>query len=86
MAASVRAGTFERRRAEPERKATTLTFRQFADIYKERHVFAKKLAIGKTIDYRLKPIIEYFGDRPLTEIRTADVEDFIARVGAGATS
>jgi integrase len=52
-------------------------FRQFADIYKERHVFAKKLAIGKTIDYRLKPIIEYFGDRPLAVIRTADVEDFI---------
>jgi hypothetical protein len=48
------------------------------DIYKERHVFAKKLAIGKTIDYRLKPIVEYFGDRPVAEIRTADVEDFIA--------
>ena len=75
---AVRAGTFENRRAEPEHKITALTFRQFAHIYKERHVFAKKLAIGKTIDYRLKPIIEYFGDRPLAEIRTADVEDFIA--------
>jgi len=74
----VRAGTFEKRRAEPEPKTTALTFEQFADIYKERHVFAKKLAIGKTIDYRLKPILEYFGDRPLAEIRTADVEDFIA--------
>jgi hypothetical protein len=75
---AVRAGTFEKRRAEPERKTTALTFRQFADIYKERHVFAKKLAIGKTIDYRLKPILEYFGDRLLAEIRTADIEDFIA--------
>jgi integrase len=75
---AVRAGTFEKRRAKPERRTTALTFRQFADTYKERHVFAKKLAIGKTIDYRLKPIIEYFGDRPLAEIRTADVEDFIA--------
>src|SRR5262245_40264364 len=75
---AVRAGTFERRRSEPECQTTALTFRQFADIYKERHVFAKKLAIAKTIDYRLKPVIEYFGDRPLVEIRTADLEDFIA--------
>jgi integrase len=75
---AVRAGTFEKRRAEPERQTTALTLRQFAEIYKERHVFAKKLAIGKTIDYRLKPIIEYFGDRPVAAIRTADVEDFIA--------
>ena len=49
---AVRAGTFEKRRAEAERKTTALTFRAFADIYKERHVFAKKLAIGKSIDYR----------------------------------
>jgi integrase len=75
---AVRASTFDKCRAEPECKTTALTFRQFADIYKERHVFAMKLAIGKTIDYRLKPIIEYFGERPLGEIRTADVEDFIA--------
>jgi hypothetical protein len=75
---AVRAGTFEKRRAEPECKTAALTFRQFAELYKERHVFAKKLAIGNTIDYRLKPIIGYFGDRPLAEIRTADVEDFIA--------
>lgn len=75
---AVRAGTFDKRRADPERKTTAPTFRQFADVYKERHVFAKNLAIGKTIDYRLKPIIDYFGDRVLTEIRTADVEDFIA--------
>jgi integrase len=75
---AVRAGSFEKCRVEPERKTTELTFRQFADIYKERHVFAKRLAISKTIDYRLQPITEYFGDRPFAEIRTADVEDFIA--------
>jgi hypothetical protein len=75
---AVRNGTFDKRGTESERATKTLTFRQFADIYKERHVLAKNLAIGKTIDYRLRPIIEYFGDRALTEIRTADVEDFIA--------
>jgi hypothetical protein len=31
---AVRAGTFEKCCAEPERKTTALTFRQFADIYK----------------------------------------------------
>ena len=31
---AVRAGTFERRRADAEHKTTALTFRQFADIYK----------------------------------------------------
>jgi CRISPR/Cas system CSM-associated protein Csm2 small subunit len=75
---AVRSGTFDKRGGEVPRDPTTLTFRQFAEIYKERHVFAKKLAIGKTIDYRLRPIIEHFGDRPLAEIRTSDVEDFIA--------
>lgn len=74
---AVRARTFEKHRAE-QRKTTALTFRRFADVYKERHVFAKKLAIGQTIDYRLRPILEHFGDRPLAEIRTSDVEDFIA--------
>jgi integrase len=75
---AVRAGTFDKRGLEPPREPTSLTLRQFADIYKDRHVFAKALAIGKTIDYRLKPIVDQFGDRPLAEIRTADVEDFIA--------
>ena len=53
-------------------------FRQFAEIYKERYVFAKALAIGKAIEYRLRPIIEHFLDQILAEIRTADIEDFIA--------
>ncbi|HXE79429.1 MAG TPA: hypothetical protein VNK41_01650 [Vicinamibacterales bacterium] len=75
---AVRNGTFDKRGGEVPPETIALTFRQFAEIYKERHVFAKKLAIGKTIDYRLRPVVEYFGDRPLAEIRTGDVEDFIA--------
>jgi integrase len=47
-------------------------------VYKERHVRAKGLALAKTIDYRLKPLIEGFGDRPIAEIKTANIEDFIA--------
>jgi integrase len=77
---AVRNGTFDKRSVELPREQTALTFRQFADIYKERHVFAKKLAIGETIDYRLRPIVQHFGDRPLPGIRTGDVEDFIAEL------
>jgi len=35
--------------------------------------------VGKPIlDYRLKPLIERFGDRPVAEIKTADIDDFVA--------
>jgi hypothetical protein len=33
---------------------------------------------ARTIDWRIRPILERFGDRALTDIKTADVEDFIA--------
>jgi len=62
--------------APPE--VTTLMFPECADIYKQRHVQAKGLAIARTIGYRLKPFIDRFGDRTLQGIRTADIEDFIA--------
>jgi hypothetical protein len=39
---------------------------------------AKGLALASTIDYRLKLLVERFGDRSITEIRTADIEDFVA--------
>ena len=55
-----------------------MTFRAFAEVYKKRHVLAKGLAMASTIDYRLKPLIERFGDRHISEIRTADIEDFVA--------
>jgi len=75
---AVRAGTFDARGIKPPKEQQSLTFREFAKTYKERHVQAKGLAMAKTIDYRLKPLLNVFGDRPLAEIRTADVEDFIA--------
>jgi integrase len=75
---AVRAGTFDKRGVEPPREAKPITFRQLAGVCKERHVFAKKLAISETIDYRLKPLIDHFADRPIAEIKTAYVEDFIA--------
>jgi len=75
---TVRAGTFDERGLEPLPDPSPLTFSKFAEVYKQRHVLAKGLAIAGTIDYRLKPLIERFGDRPIADIRTADVEDFVA--------
>ena len=57
-----------------------LTFVQFAQLYADKHARAKNLALAKTIDYRLKPLIAFFGPRRLTDIKTADVEDFIAEL------
>ena len=78
LRAAVRAGTFDERGLEPPVETSPLTFSKFADVYKDRHVFAKGLALAETIDYRLKPLIERFGDRLLSEIKTADIEDFVA--------
>jgi hypothetical protein len=55
-----------------------MTFGKFAEVYRQRHVLAKGLALSSTIDYRLKPLVERFGDRPVAEIKTADIDDFVA--------
>ena len=55
-----------------------MTFRELVDIYKEPHAVAKKLSLARTIDWRIRPMLERFGDWALTEIKTADIEDFIA--------
>ena len=78
LRASIRAGTFDERGLEPPVEKSPLMFSKFADVYKQRHVLAKGLALCHTIDYRLKPLIERFGDRQLSEIKTADIEDFVA--------
>ena len=74
---AVRNGTFTDKGLEPPRP-TTLTFREFAEIYKKRHVQAKQLATAHHIDYRLKSLVDRFGSWPLAKIKTADIEDFIA--------
>jgi integrase len=78
LRAAIRAGTFDERGLEAPIETSPLTFSEFADVYKQRHVLAKGLALADTIDYRLKPLIERFGDRLLADIKTADIEDFVA--------
>ena len=72
MALSTSEGSIRRADNSP------MTFSKFAEVYKQRHVLAKGLALSSTIDYRLKPLIERFGDRPIAEIKTADIDDFVA--------
>ena len=78
LRAAVRAGTFDDRGLDVQGEAAPLTFKECTDRYKERHVVANGLALAKTIDYRLKPLLERFADCGLAEIHTADIEDFIA--------
>ena len=78
--AEVRAGTVKP--AGATEAARPQTFEQFAEIYVERYVKANMLASADTIDYRMDLILEHFGPRRLTEITTADIEDFVARLKA----
>ena len=75
---AVRKGTFDPRGLETPAPVTTLTFREFAEIYVERHVTAKKLSRAGSVNWRLSPLVERFGDRALADIKTGDIEDFIA--------
>jgi integrase len=79
---AIRSGSFDAASASRQPKASPQTFRELASPYKERHVLAKRLAIGKMIDYRLKPLIDRFGDQEVARIRTSDIEDFIADLRA----
>ncbi len=63
LRAAIRDGTFDDRGLDPAIEAVPLTFGKFAEVYKQRHVLAKGLALSSTIDYRLKPLIERFGER-----------------------
>jgi integrase len=77
---AIRSGKFEAQPVaaeKPSASSSALTFRQLAELYKERHVIAKRLARAETIDYQLKPLLNRFGDTPIANIKTADVEDFI---------
>jgi integrase len=77
MRRAVRAGKFDRREPNVASEGP-LTFRRFAQIYADRHVKAKGLSLAADIDCRLRPLLQQFGDRLLADIRTADVEDFVA--------
>ncbi len=55
-----------------------MTFRELAELYRERHVIPKRLALAKDYAWSVKPFIERCGDRAIADIKTADVQDLIA--------
>ncbi len=74
---AIRAGTFDPTGLTPA-PAKAMTFRELAELYRDRHVIPKRLALAKDYAWSVKPFLERFGDRALTDIKTADVQDFIA--------
>ncbi|MEO8521838.1 MAG: site-specific integrase, partial [Acidobacteriota bacterium] len=78
LRAATRDGTFDERGLDPPPDNSPMTFGKFADVYKQRHVLAKGLALSSTIDYRLKPLIQRFDERAIADIKTADIDDFVA--------
>jgi integrase len=78
--AAIRAGTFDERGAQPRPRAKALTFREFAEIYRVKHVVAKKLALHDEANWRFKDLIDRFGDMPLASIKTGDIDDYVAEL------
>ncbi len=78
---AIRDGTFDPEGLRiPETHSADMKFREFADLYAERYARAKGLGSLRTIEYRLNPLNEWFGERLLREITTADVEDFLTQL------
>lgn len=77
--AEVRAGTFDSRgRGVTVPKDGPVTFAQLAKVFEERYVLAKGLKTTDDFKWRIKPLLERFGDRDISTIRSADVEDWQA--------
>ncbi len=55
-----------------------MTFRELAELYRDRHVIPKRLALAKDYAWSVKPFTDRWGDRAIAEIKTADVQDLIA--------
>jgi integrase len=77
--AAVRAGAFDPRgRGVTVPKDGPLTFAQLVKVFEERYVAAKQLKTAGDFKWRVKPLLERFGDRVISNIRAGDVEDWQA--------
>ncbi len=74
---AIRARTFDPSGLSPI-TAGPVTFRELTALYRERHVIAKDLASAREYEAKVAPFLTRFGDRALTDVRTADIEDVIA--------
>lgn len=60
-----------------DRREGPLTFNQLADLYIDGYVKPRRLRTADDIEYRLKPLRDFFGEKQIEGIKTADIEDFI---------
>ena len=79
MKEAIRSGQMDAGR-EPIGDSDLLSFSEFLPIYVERYVKANGLASADTIEYRTALLLEHFGASLLTEIKQAEVENFIVRL------
>jgi len=79
LKAEVRAGTFDSRgRGVSAQKDGPLTFARLVKVFEERYVAAKQLKTAEAFKWRIKPLLERFGNRDISTIRAGDVEDWQA--------
>jgi hypothetical protein len=72
----VRAGTFDKRgRSVLAARRGGITFSALCKEYYDKYA-AHKLTRPEAFASRIKPALEAFGARPITQIRTSDVEDW----------
>jgi hypothetical protein len=82
MRQAIRTDTFGRSRVDPSHAA--LTFKALATVYIDRYVKANALASGDTIEFRMAPLLQHFGDTGLVAPQGCD--DEVGQDSMGATS
>jgi hypothetical protein len=79
LKAEVRVGTFDSRgRGVTVQKDGPLTLARLVKVFEERYVAAKQLKTAAAFKWRIRPLLERFGDRDISTIRAGDVEDWQA--------
>jgi len=80
LKASIRDGTFNPYGRSVSIRRDAMTFPQLVDDYQKKYVAAKGLRTASEFKYRVKPLLAHFGSRPITKIRTSDIEDLQAEL------
>jgi integrase len=80
LKAAIRDGTFNPHGRSVSIRRDAMTFPQLVDDYQKKYVAAKGLRTASEFKYRVKPLLAHFGSRPITKIRTSDIEDLQAEL------
>jgi len=81
LKAAVRSGTFDPRgRGVTVSEGRPMTLAHLAKIYEDRYIVGKGLKTASDFKWRVKPLLKRFGNTPIANIRTGDVEDWQAEL------